>query len=195
MTLPDSTLLQRAFDGDPEARRTLDKFLREYVTRLVPGLVRGAARLQPEDLVQITLLHLTESGYRQLRTWDPARGPAFLNACIRNKVSDALRSRDTNPRELPVADDAALWQRPSVSSSQEEARLKTERLELLEQTLNTLAPAERAFVRAAFLEERSAKELAQLTGQSPGAVAQHKSRMLKRLVDMIRKNFLSKDRN
>jgi RNA polymerase sigma-70 factor (ECF subfamily) len=148
------------------------------------GQRRGLPPASSDDLVQEVLLALRKSmpGF----TYDPARGAfrGYLKAVVGSIIHRRFRQNDSRPC-LPIdecTDSSAadnLDQHWELEWQQYHIRLAMRMIE------TEFGPADRAAFQAYAVEGRDAAQTAATLGLSPEQVYQAKSRILRRLRDLI----------
>lgn len=167
MTAPEGDLLrqvERARQGDPEASRSLVDALYPQVIRIVRSHL--PVRAAEEDLAQEVFVKL----FARLDQYEARSGVPFEHWVSRLAVRtclDALRAERRRPElrwsdlpeeqsawlEFMLVDEAALPDTAPASAR-----------ELLEKLLSQLPPDDRLVICLLDLEQKSVREIAQLTG-------------------------------
>ena len=173
MTATDGDLLpqvQRARQGDPEASRSLVEALHPQVIRIVRSHL--PVRTAEEDLAQEIFVKL----FTRLDQYQARSGVPFEHWVSRLAVRtclDALRAERRRPelRWSDLPEEQSAWldfmlvdQAAPPDTAPASAR------ELLEKLLAQLSPDDRLVISLLDLEEKSVKEIAQLTGWSTALV-------------------------
>ncbi len=153
----DADLVRAAIGGDDEAFTELVRLHKGAVLRSSARFARNPAEL--EDLGQETFLR----AYRDLRSF---RGDApfghWLSRITVRVCYDALRKRRREEKEVSLEDLAAPVADPSTENgpSAQLARIT------LERAMSRLKPDDRLVITLFELEDRSVREMAELTGWS-----------------------------
>ncbi len=174
------SLIARAQRGDRQAFDELaaghrDRLLAFIYTRLGPDLRQ---RVEPEDILQDALLRAYESIQRF--EW---RGPAsvfsWLAGIAEFRIRDLSRAARRRPQlhlEIDPADDG-------VSPSRHHRR--EERLDRLEQALESLTDDHKKVIRLARIEKLPVSEIANRMGRTPSAIRH----LLLRAMEKLRESF------
>lgn len=172
-------LMARVRSGEPSAveevvLRNVD-WLRRHAS---PQLDRSLRSVHDSgDLVQDAVVQLLESGQlANLRDEEHLR--ALLGRIVNHDVIDLRRRRDLRRTDHPAL---ALRERSVTRPSQHIER--REHSQLLERSLNLLAPEDRELIRSRIWEERSFSAIAQALGCSEDAARMRFHRALARLAD------------
>ena len=173
MTATDGDLpwqVERARQGDPEAARSLVAALHPQVIRIVRSHL--PVRAAEEDLAQEIFAKL----FTRLAQYQARSGVPFEHWVSRLAVRtclDALRAERRRPelRWSDLPEEQSAWldfmlvdESPPPDTAPASAR------ELLEKLLAQLSPEDRLVISLLDLEEKSVKEIAQLTGWSSALV-------------------------
>jgi RNA polymerase sigma factor (sigma-70 family) len=192
MTDPDTDLLgqiERALQGDPEASRSLVETLYPLVIRIVRRHLPH--RMAEEDLAQEVFLKL----FARLARYQPRSGVPFNHWVSRLAVRtclDALRAERRRPELLwsDLSAEQSDWLNfMLVDSSPLPHASSSSALEIMELLLSQLTPEDRLVISLLDLEEKSVKDIAQLTGWSLTLVkvrAFRARRKLRKLVEAFR---------
>lgn len=151
-----SELMRAANRGDAEAYGRLLQGLVPVLRRMVGRGLHPGSTVDPEDVVQDTLLAL----HLKRHTWDESRPLLpWIHAIARNKLADSLRRR--HHTSLPIDDIAeTLAAEPaSVSDGLDVRRM-----------LSFLRGRTREVVASISLEGASTRQVARRLGMSEGAV-------------------------
>jgi len=157
----DADLVRSAVAGDDEAFAELVRRHKGTALRIASRFARDHAEL--EDLGQETFLRI----YRDLRTF---RGDApfvhWMSRIATHVCYDALRKRRREEKTVSLEILSAPVADPSTgnASSARQARL------ILERAMSRLKPEERLVITLFELEDRSVREVADLTGWSENLV-------------------------
>ncbi len=194
MTTTDGDLLpqvERVRQGDPEAARSLVAALQPQVLRIVRSHL--PVRAAEEDLVQDIFVKL----FTRLDQYQARGGVPFEHWVSRLAVRtclDALRAERRRPelRWSDLPEEQSAWldfmlvdQAAPPDTAPASAR------ELLEKLLAQLSPDDRLVISLLDLEEKSVKEIAQLTGWSTTLVkvrAFRARRKLRKLAETFKAN-------
>lgn len=160
----DEELVGRIRAGDRDALGAL--YDRHAGTALAVALRIVADRDEAEDIVHDAFV----AAWRSIATFDPARGglASWLVRLVRNRAIDGLRARRTTPGGLPtdlppvvVDDPNPTWQATVDRMTAAEIRDALERL-----------PAEqRQAIELAYFGGYTYRDVARLTGVSPGTAS------------------------
>lgn len=160
MAVPDEDddLVRSAIGGDDEAFGELVRRHKGSVLRRAARFARNPAEL--EDLGQETFLRV----YRDLRSF---RGDApfghWLSRIAVRVCYDALRKRRREEKDVSLEDMASPVADPSSTGDGPSAQLA--RI-ILDQAMSRLKPEDRLVITLFELEDRSVREVAELTGWS-----------------------------
>lgn len=179
-----------AASGDRAAGRRLVAELGPVIQRVVTAslmrvgaLSRGDARQMVLDLVQQVFSALFENGARSLRQWDPARGRtlrSFAGLLAEREVWSFLRSRSRSARmEQPLDEpEETLLEGKEPAAGPESVLMNREFLDALEKRLRE-RQGERGILllKLLVIEERSAEEVAAITGMTEGALYVWRTRL------------------
>ena len=175
--LPDAELLRRYYaQGDVHDVGILYE-------RHMPAVLAIARRyLRAEADAQDAVMHLFEQLVEKLRRHEVENFPPWLHATARNYCLMALRARQ---RAGPAAGGALVVHFPDAAGMESaaarhqadddpaEAEQHEQQLQLLEQTLAELPPGQRQCLELFYLEKKSYREVAALTGLDLNAVKSH----------------------
>jgi len=180
MTTDDATeieeLVERAKAGDTSAFDALAAAHRAPLLAWIRSRLGSelAARAEPEDLVQETLLWAYRSigrlewrGKRAFESW--------LFEIARHVLLGAARTARRRPHDVLERDPAQDEPSPSRQLRRDE------RFERLQRGLRGLAPEHRKVIELARLRGLSTREIAERMGRSPNAVSQLLGRALRSL--------------
>ncbi len=173
--------LRRLRAGDPEAARELVERLYPLVIRIVRGHL--PVRMSEEDVAQEVFLKL----FGRLDRYQPRPGVPFEHWVARLSVRtcrDILRAERRRPElrwsDLPteqgdwleflLSETAAAPEAPDVAAT-----------ELVDRLLGQLNPADRLVIRLLDLEQKSVREVSDLTGWSRAGVKVRAFRARRRL--------------
>jgi len=188
--LPDTELMARLRDGDPEALSHLFDRYHRLVMSTATKIVGHQA--EAEDLMQEVFLEV----YRFADRFDPDKGTVkgwivqftYHKALNRRKYL-ALRGAFANP-EIAEFDLPDAQYPPHVHNglSPEDA------LAIVEKGLATLAPKQRETIQLACFEGLLFREIADRTNESLGNVRHHYYRGVERLREFVRRNLQPEER-
>lgn len=133
------------------------------------------------DVVQETLTRLWHRRWRLDLTNNPQ---GFSMNALRNECIDTLRHQRSRNTLAADPDETADYQ-PSES----EAVAKEERYQQLEQAIAALPEKHQRLIRMKYVEQRSSREIAQLTGLTEINV----NTTMSRIYDTLRKQLDEKD--
>ena len=133
------------------------------------------------DAVQETLARLWHRRWRLDLTKNPQ---GFSMNALRNECLDTLRHQQSHNLIAYEPDDIADYQ-PSESVS----LAKEARYQQLEQAIATLPEHHQRLIRMKYVEQRSSREIAQLTGMTEGNV----NTTMSRIYDTLRKQLDEKE--
>ena len=187
----DKQWLERVIRGDEVAARTL-------VQRLYPTVIKSVRyhlprRTSEEDLAQAVFLKIFKnlgqySGLVPLEHWVSR---IAVNTCINQlkheHVRPEWRMSDLSEEQETVVQQLASTPSPLPDEQSAMAR------ELVEAMMARLKPAERLIITLLHLEERSVKEVSQMTGWSASLVKVRAFRARNRMRGLWREMF--KDKN
>ncbi len=180
--LDDDAWVARVREGDEDAARAL-------VQRLYPTVMKSVRchlpqRTSPEDLTQAVFVKIFKnlhqfSGLVPLEHWVSR---IAINTCIDQFKRETARP-ELHLGDLSDEEQAVVQHLASTSDDLSGERSNTAR-ELVEKLLARLKPLERLVITLLHIEERSVKEISQMTGWSGSSVkikafrARHKMRKL-----------------
>lgn len=187
----DKQWLERVRQGDEDAARSL-------VQRLYPTVIKSVRhhlprRTSEEDLAQAVFLKIFKnlgqySGLVPLEHWVSR---IAVNTCINQlkheHVRPEWRMSDLSEEQETVVQQLASTHDPLPDDQSAMAR------ELVEALLARLKPAERLIIQLLHLEERSVKEVSQLTGWSASLVKVRAFRARNRMRGLWREMFQGKN--
>ncbi len=153
-------------------------WLRQAFEQYESGLLRYTRQITGDwesarDIAQEAFLKLCR--HEPAETGDPP-GPWLYRVC-RNRAIDQHRSRQRHPQA--ALDD--LPDPPAPDSDPGDLLAQSDRHRAVHKLLEELSPRQREIVRLKFLHELSYKEIAQITGLTPGNVGVHLHNALRRL--------------
>lgn len=184
-TLPEHKLIQRLQTGDTEAFETLFRQYVAQVLRQATHLLGNPA--EAEEVVQEVFLTV----YEKAHTF---RGEAAFRTWLYRLTMNAARSRlrrrrrskevtvaDYLPRFLPDGH-YTIWPGVDWSADLETCLAKTQLRHLLRETINLLAPLDRAVLVLSDLEELAHKDISATLGLTIPAVKArlHRARLFLR---------------
>ncbi|MFO0911046.1 MAG: sigma-70 family RNA polymerase sigma factor [Isosphaeraceae bacterium] len=190
-------LLDRARGGDSSARQQLMELYRSHLKRMVAVRLdrRTAARIDPSDVVQETLLEASKrlDGYLGNT---PLPFLAWLRQIAAERVIDAHRrhvgskrrsvTRERGEVELPDASGLALARHLVESQTSPSGHLmRKERLDRVRHALDTLSERDREVLVMRHLEHLGIEEIAGVLGLTAGAVKARILRALLRLKSVL----------
>lgn len=151
-----SELMRAANRGDARAYGRLLQELAPVLRRMVSRSLHPGSSVDPEDVVQDTLLAL----HLKRQTWDDSRPLLpWVQAIARNKLADSLRRRPCSG--LPIEDIAeTLAAEPATISDGLDVR----------RVLTFLEGKTREIVTSISIEGASARQVAKRFGMTEGAV-------------------------
>jgi RNA polymerase sigma-70 factor (ECF subfamily) len=187
----DKQWLERVRQGDEDAARSL-------VQRLYPTVIKSVRhhlprRTNEEDLAQAVFLKIFKnldqySGLVPLEHWVSR---IAVNTCINQlkheQVRPEWRMSDLSEEQETVVQQLAATHDPLPDEQSAMAR------ELVEAMMVRLKPAERLIIQLLHLEERSVKEVSQITGWSASLVKVRAFRARNRMRGLWRKMFQEKN--
>jgi RNA polymerase sigma factor (sigma-70 family) len=192
---PDRVLVQRVLKGDPDAVR---EFIRRVMPtirlRVVSVLVRRASdrdlREEAKDLAQQVLLALFDRDAAVLRRWDPAGGKSlesYVGYLAERRAIDYLRSTKTrfgteklsreNEPEPQGPDNPERRTIDKVTAARVLDALRKELSQLGNQMFDLL-----------YVELLETAEVCVITGMSPDAVQQWRTRLRRRIREILDDN-------
>ncbi|MBK9127576.1 MAG: sigma-70 family RNA polymerase sigma factor [Phycisphaerales bacterium] len=186
------TLLERGRRDDPAAWRALATRYAPYVLGL--GQRLGLSEADAQELVQESLTALFLYLRKLDEPFDRARGKfrALLAGIVRHKAADIRQQRLRQLRgagPLPAKDAASA--RPSGADAFDEAEEHEWRQNLLREALEQVArevePTQFQAFTLVTLDGRPPAEVARLLGISRNAVYISKSRLIRRLREVLRR--------
>lgn len=180
MQTTQSTLLQRIRDnGDKSAWREFDRIYRPLLYHY--GRKRGLSRIDAEEIVQQCMLVITRHAARF--DYDRARGgfKNWLRTMVDNKIRDAFRRNRARTAQTPD-----LQRKPSPVEIWERQWEKEHLRHCLEQLRQELSVKHYEAFDLFVLRERPAADVAARLGLSANNVWVIKSRVLRRLREMMR---------
>jgi RNA polymerase sigma-70 factor (ECF subfamily) len=158
----DECLVKAALSGDDEAFTELVRRHKRKVFSIVARFVRNAHEL--DDVCQETFIKV----YQSLRNY---RGDApfehWVSKIAVNASYDALRRQRRRQVEVPLEDVAFSLSEPASSSGNPSWQ---ESWEVLRRALEALRPEDRLVITLLNLEEKSVREISELTGWSEAKV-------------------------
>lgn len=187
-----SELLDGALQGDPRITRAFVGQLRPIVqARVARVLLRfsGKAggrdvRQEVDDLTQEIFAQLFTDQARVLRNWSPAKGLSlanFVGLVAQRHATKVLMSA----RRSPWSEDPMLGpdlERVSGTTHDERGILQRDLLvRVVRQLRAELSPQANLLFEVLLVERRPIPEVAELTGLSPAALYQWRSRLVKRV--------------
>lgn len=147
-------------------------------------LARHTCRADILDVIQMTLAALVSDDYRLIKAWDPTRASfeTYSGLIAGQKAFEFLR------QQKDVNIDDIVWSEPEAQTNYaQEERFATK--ELLQKGVETLiaelSPLGRRLVQLLLIEERTTDEVSAITNMKPGAVEQWRSRLLRRLREIL----------
>lgn len=151
-------LMQRALGGDETAYAVFLREVAAVVRRTARGRLASGIGIDPEDIVQETLLAI----HLKRHTWQPDGliGP-WVHAITRYKIIDALRRRG---RHVTVEMDTV------VETLEAEAQEEQPNGRDIARALGSLSDGQRRVVEAISVEGRSIRETAEALGMKETAV-------------------------
>jgi len=187
----DKKWLERVREGDEDAARTL-------IQRLYPTVIKSVRyhlprRTSEEDLAQAVFLKIFKnlgqySGLVPLEHWVSR---IAVNTCINQlkheHVRPEWRMSDLSEEQEIVVQQLAFTHDPLPDEQSAMAR------ELVEAMMARLKPAERLIIQLLHLEERSVKEVSQMTGWSASLVKVRAFRARTRMRGLWREMFQEKN--
>jgi RNA polymerase sigma factor (sigma-70 family) len=174
VSLPDTTLVEEALHGDERAFAALVERHRGRTLRSTRVLLGDVEEAQ--DVVQDALL-VAHSDLGRLR--EPERFGAWLGAIATNLARMRLRARRAGWTTIDEL-------RGGVLATDPEEHLEALELALLVRSeLDALPPGQREVARLYYLGGLSAPEIAELRGETPGAVRVRLHRARNRLRDRL----------
>jgi RNA polymerase sigma-70 factor (ECF subfamily) len=188
----DRRWIDRVRQGDENAARSL-------VQRLYPTVIKSVRyhlprRTSEEDLAQVVFLKIFKnlgqySGLVPLEHWVSR---IAVNTCINQikheHVRPEWRMSDLSEEQETVVQQLAASHDPLPDGHRATAR------ELVEELLARMKPAERLIITLLHLEERSVKEVSQLTGWSVSLVKVRAFRARNRMRELWRERFKETER-
>ena len=188
----DRKWIERVLQRDEDAARSL-------VQRLFPTVIKSVRyhlprRTSEEDLVQAVFLKVFKnlsqySGLVPLEHWVSR---IAVNTCINQLKHEHVRP-EWRMSDLSEEQETVVQQLASTHDSLPDDQSAVAR-ELVEALLARLKPAERLVIRLLHLEERSVKEVSQLTGWSVSLVKVRAFRARNRMRGLWRDMFKETDR-
>ncbi|HEX8913926.1 MAG TPA: sigma-70 family RNA polymerase sigma factor [Humisphaera sp.] len=181
---PDADVAARLYDLLSSLRAKMEA----YARRQIPPRLRSA--IDPLDAVQ----DACEAAVRRMHTLDwrtPDAGERWVMTILRNRIVDVVRSGGADRRRASLADlgegdlavalaDVAVYERtPSRSAADRE------RAERLRAAVAGLPEPYRSVVRARFVEQRPAADVAAATGRTADGVHKACSRGLSMLREAL----------
>jgi len=158
---PDGRLVRTVLEGNEDAFAEIVRRHKGSVLRIAARFARNRAEL--EDLGQETFLR----AYRDLRGF---RGEAplghWLSRITVRVCYDALRRRRREEMEVPLE----AWGAPIADPATEEGTATQQARILLEGAMARLRPEDRLVITLYELEDRTVREVAEMTGWSESDV-------------------------
>ena len=159
----DAELIEAVLQGDPAS---FEPLIRKYQPRIFAAARRYARReSEIEDIVQEVFIKAFQklSSYRAEAPFEHWLMRLAVRTCY-----DFLRTHQRN-RETPFADiglQETDWLDQFIASPTADTDKAAAARELIEKILTQLSPSARLVINLLEIEERSVKEIAQLTGWS-----------------------------
>lgn len=125
--------------------------------------------------------------FRGLKTFDPGRG-AFRPWLLRIAVNQALTMTKSRGRRTAATEKAAVLELPP-SFDVDESVMGRERARLVWAALQSLPEHERVVVYLRYFLALPERELAEYLGCAPGTVKSRLHRALKRLRDVVQRDY------
>ena len=146
--------------------------------RQMPAVLAICRRyLRDEEDAQDAVMQLFEQLVPKLRQHEVEHFPPWLHATARNHCLMALRARQrAGPAVVHFSDEAGMESvaaRHLTADDPAEAELHEQHLQQLELTLAELPPGQRQCLELFYLEKKSYREVAALTGFDLNAVKSH----------------------
>lgn len=175
-------LMRRAKGGDQQAFGELYEQYLTPVYRYIYLRVKHASTA--EDLTQQVFLKVFASLERYQEQGKPL---AYFFTVARNSIADHWRKKKPIIPETPVEESYDL----EAKDEQIEERLDRDNaIEHIKTHIQTLPPAHQDILILRFIEERTTKEIAQITGKNEAAIRQTQSRALKKLRSLIDRDIV-----
>lgn len=193
----ETELLETARRGDPAAIRALVAQLtppiQYQVTAVLlsraPRDLRGLARDEVHDLVQIVFVQLFDHEWRALRRWDPARGGlnTYVRQVARSTAMDHLRKASRRPWRERFSADGTLESLVSARSPAFADGFADRQLvhHALERVAAEVSDTGRRLLELLFVDQLDTGEVAEQTALSPSAVYQWRCRLRRRLREAL----------
>ena len=164
---------------------TTEQFIRDIIS-LQPAMRRMAVQILHDDdlaadAVQETLTRLWHRRWRLDLTKNPQ---GFSMNALRNECIDTLRHQRSRNTLAADPDEIADYQ-PSESA----AVAREERYQQLEQAIAALPEQHQRLIRMKYVEQRSSREIAQITGLTESNV----NTTMSRIYDTLRKQLDEKE--
>jgi RNA polymerase sigma-70 factor (ECF subfamily) len=171
--------VRRARRGDQNAFAALVKGLQRQIYGLCLRLLRTEA--EANEVAQETFLR----AYQNLDRFDESRPfDLWVLTIARNLCLDLLRRRQ-KVRTEDVDEHAQVL--PSHDESQEEAAIKKQERQSLEEAMATLSVDDREVLALYYVQKRTTKEIAQVMGVAPGTIMARLFRAREKLRDRMTK--------
>lgn len=179
-------LLDSALGGNRRSANELGALLLVIVERRVGYTL---ARVRPRgrdisevkrDLTQAVLIRLFDKSWHKLRQWDPARSPfaSFIGMITENEVISVLRIASANPWTEDPTVDEDFERMHQITPGPERDADSRERLRQILAALDAkLSDLGHYMFQLLFLDERSVEEVCEITGMTPDAVYQWRTRV------------------
>ncbi len=154
--------VRRARRGDQNAFAALVRGLQRQIYGLCLRLLRTEA--EASEIAQETFLR----AYQNLDRFDESRPfDLWVLTIARNLCLDLLRRRQ-KVRTEDVEEHVQVL--PSEDVSQEEAAIKRQERQSLEEAMSTLSVDDREVLALYYVQKRTTKEIAQVMGVAPGTI-------------------------
>ncbi len=162
--MSDTTLVERAKDGDTDAFSALVDRYQTPLFRLVSRIVFN--RAEAEDVVQEAMVTAWRN-VEQVR--DPAKFRPWLFQIASNRALDVVRSNSRHPTSSLDADDGEYLAEPTGRGPEGQA-IAHDQVQALARALQTLPPQQRASWLLREFDGFSYAEIAEILQVSEGAV-------------------------
>lgn len=176
----DRRLIRQILSGDDSGWEKLFDALWPLACRIAASVMAGHDGAAIEDAAQNTLVRLADENCRNLRHYDPERGPfrKYVAQIARNATRDYLR------RQKKFSRHADLSHRPEPEAPASSAPL----YDGVEVTaaLETLTPREREVVEMLILDSLTPTETAERLGTAAATVRSLKSHAMAKLKKYFR---------
>ncbi len=187
-----ASIVERVRQGDEEACHALMEALYPVVIRIVRSHI--PVRISEEDLMQEVYLKM----FSRLPNYQARPGIPITHWVSRIAVTvclDALRSERRRPelRHADLSEEQAEWLEYLANESQEAPRVEqSDAREIMHKLLGQLSVEDRVILNLLHLEDRTVKEISQITGWSRPSVKVRAFRARRRLKSLVEEIYHAK---